>query len=220
MISASAEDVSTIVSIMPIRLSEDKPLIPTHYEIPAVKDTESDVATLIVRRGSFKVYIDETRPALIIPEPADIVAAAICRDFKVSSSHFEPETAEPGLFWIRGGYTNEEVLEVKETKAPLAKARRLQNEWFKRLVATADDDWARYKMRKMISDLQRLACKCLSIERPWDIDFEIGKAVRLINCKFCRAEVHPEAIICMHCRGILDMARYKSEFVSIDAVKT
>jgi hypothetical protein len=217
MISASAEDIATVVSVLPIAINEDKPLIPSNYQIRAVKDTDNGVATLLIRRGSFRVYIDESRPALIIPEPADVIAQGICRDWKVSASHVQPGIAEPGLFWARGGYTSEEVLEAKELQKELKATRLKQNEWFKIMVAVADDDWNRYKQRRMISDLQRLACKCLHIERPWDIEMEIGKAVKMLNCKFCRAEVHPEAIICMHCRGVLDMVKFKSDFVSADA---
>jgi hypothetical protein len=217
MISSTDEDIATVISVLPIRLSEDKPLTPSNYVIPPVKDPEKQVETLMVRRGSFRVYIDESRPALIIPEPADIIAAAICRDFKVSSTNFQPGVAEPGLFYVRGGYSNQEVLDSKDIKPDLMKVRSLQNNWFKSLIATADDDWSRYKMRRMISDLQRLACKCLNLERAWDIDLEVISS-RSILCKFCKAEVHPEAIICMHCRGILNMERYKSDFVPSDAM--
>jgi hypothetical protein len=209
-------DICTVVSLLPIKLNENKPLTPGNYTIPAVKNPDVDVETLIIRRGQFTVYIDETRPALHIPETANIIAESICRDFKVSSSHYQPSVAEPGLFWLQGGYSNSEVQTRKEVEPDLKKARALQNQWFKVLVSTADDDWSRHKMRRMISDLQRLACKCLNLERPWDIDLEVVSSVKMTNCKFCRAEVHPDAIICMHCRGILDMARYSVEFVSAD----
>jgi hypothetical protein len=216
MISQAVRDVSTIISVLPVRVSEQKPLIPSTYIIAAVKDPMNDVEVLMVDRGSFSVYIDESRPALQIPEPSDVIAAAICRDFKISSSHFSPSQAEPGLTWTRGGYTKEEAKTASEVQPLITEARRLQNEWFKRLVATADDDWARHRLRKMVSDLQRLACKHLNLERPWDIELEIGAAIRMTQCKFCRADVHPEAVICMHCRGILNMERYKVEFVSAE----
>jgi len=218
MISPNTEDVATVISILPIRISEEKPLVPSLYIIPAAINPDRPVESLMIRRGSFKVYIDESRPALVVPETADTIAEAICRDFKVASSHFEPGVAEPGLTWVRGGYETSEILLAKELRGVLSTARALQNNWFKKLVATADDDWGRHKLRKMISDLQRLACKQLNLERPWDIDVEVDSAVRLIPCKFCRADIHPQALICAHCRGILDMARYKSEFVSIDTV--
>jgi hypothetical protein len=216
MIPATSEDISTVVSIMPIRLEEDKPLVPSHYYIPPCLDTDNDVECLMIRRGSFRVYVDENRPALIIPEPSDVIAGAICRDFKVSITHFEPAIAEPGLFWVRGGYEKSEILTDKTVRNDLNHARELQKEWFKRLVKAADDDWATYKMRKTISDLQRLACKCLALERDWDIDLEVARSVRMIPCKFCRAEIHPESIICMHCRGVLDMVKFKRDFVSAD----
>jgi len=207
-------DICTVISVLPLRLNENKPLTPANYVIKAVKDPQKDVETLIVKRGHFRVYVDETRPAIIVPETADVIAGSICRDFKVSSAHYEPGVAEPGLFFVAGGYTNEEVLREKDIQPELIKTRNLQNTWFKVLVSTADDDWSRHKMRRMISDLQRLACKCLNLERPWDIDLEVVSSVKMTPCKFCRAEVHPDAIICMHCRGILNMERYKVEFVS------
>ena len=215
MISANTEDICTVISVLPLRLNESKPLVPSTYVIEAVKDVNKDVSTLVIRRGQFTVYIDESRPALTIPETSDIIAGSICRDFKVASSHFEPSIAEPGLFFVRGGYDNIEVLASKEIRPDLMHARELQQNWFKRLVAAGDDDWSRYHMRRMISDLQRVACKCLGLSRPWDIDIEVLTSART-NCKYCRAEIHPEAIICMHCRGILDMERYKSDFKAAD----
>lgn len=214
MIPANQEDVCTVISVMPIKLSEDKPLRPSHYEIPACKDVDNGCESLMVKRGDFRVYIDENRPALIVPEPSDTIAQSICRDFKVCATHFQPGIAEPGLFWVRGGYMNQEILEAKELFPLLESARKLQTQWFKELIATADDDWARYSMRKMISDLQRIACKCLGISRAWDIDLEVSIAVKMTRCKFCQADVHPEAMICMHCRGILDMERYKRDYVA------
>jgi len=216
MIPATTRDISTVISILPIRLDEYKPLIPTHYYIPACKDTNNGAETLMIERGSFRVYIDENRPALIIPEPSDVIANAICRDFKVSSQFNQPGEAEPGLFWVRGGYDKKEVLSSNELKPSLVRAREMQNEWFTRLIKEADDSWSRNRMRKEISDLQRLAVKSLALKRDWDIDLEISSAVHFIKCKFCRADVHPEAVICMHCRGVLNMERFKSEFVSAD----
>lgn len=219
MISATAEDVCTVISIMPIQLSEDKPLNPSHYAIPACRDVEHGAETLVVKRGSFRVYIDESRPALIIPEPADIIAGAICRDFKIASPSYIPGQAEPGLFWVRGGYDSFEALGDRNLNEEFVKARQMQENWFKALVSTADDDWSKHTMRRMISDLQRLACKSLGLDRAWDMDLEVTKTVRMANCKFCRADVHPEALICLHCRGILDMARYKKEYISAETVK-
>lgn len=217
MISAKESDVCTVLSIFPLSLRETKPgLHPHAFHIDACLDPQTQVTALIVGRAKFSVYIDESRPSLIVPEPADIVAESICHDYKVSVIFYEPNIAEPGLFWVRGGYTSGEALESAEIRPQLTEVRERQNTWFSRLVSAADDDWGRFHARKMISDLQRLAARNLNLQRDWDIEQEIAKEHRPIPCKFCHADVHPDSIICMHCRGILNMERFRSEYVSAD----
>lgn len=211
ILEPSLEDVATVISILPIALREAKPgLIPGMYLIPAAKDPQKDVEVLVVHRAKFPVYIDENRPALIVPEPADRVCAAIVRDFKVSISHFESNVSEPGLFWARGIWTKAKV--EAELVEELELARKLQNEWFARLVTSADDDWERYHQRAMMSGLQKIACVHLKLDRQWNLEAETNANLSLIKCKFCQADISANAIICMHCRGVLDVARYEKEF--------
>jgi hypothetical protein len=214
------EDASTIVSLLPVAIKEHKPgLHPAEYKIPAVKDPKTDLELLIVKRATFPVYIDENRPALIVQEPSDRVATAICRDLKVSMSHFEPDIAEPGLFWVPGIVSKKDF--IGSMKSPLLsdvleKARTLQMEWFRRLVSAADDDWGQWKMRKMISKIQHQAAEILGLEREWNINNEITEAQSV--CKFCFSQVNPMAIVCGSCQGILDMTRYEREFVKAGTV--
>lgn len=213
ILEPSVEDVATVVSILPIPLNEKKPgLIPGEYILNAVKNPHRETSILVVHRAKFPVYIDENRPSLIVPEPADRVCAAIVRDFKTSVSHYEPNVAEPGLFWTRGQVKSNQVED--QLVDELALARKLQDEWFKRLVAAADDDWERYHQRAMLSGIQKIACAVLKLERPWNLEAEATYNLQLVKCKFCQADVSPEAIVCMHCQGILNMDRYKAEFVS------
>jgi hypothetical protein len=203
--------------MLPIALRETKPgLIPNEFIIPACKDPMKDVEIVHIARARFPVYIDENRPALVVPEPSDLLAQAICRDFKVSVSHLQPGVAEPGIFWLRGQYLKAEILDFSDKKITtlVDKNRDMQTTWFKSLVKAADDDWSRFHIRKMISDLQVLAVKALGIEREYDIAMEIGLS-KTKPCKFCRADIHPEAIICMHCRGVVDMDRFKKEFQAV-----
>jgi len=204
-------DISTVVSILPVKIDESKPgLLPTQYIIPAVLDPRKDVNTLLVARARFPVYLDENRPALIVPAPSDVVADSICRDYKVSMSEYVPGVAEPGLFWLRGSLT---VKDIETThKDELSRARELQIAWFHKLVETADDDWGKYKMRRMVSSIQRQACNVLKLDREWNTEKESNFNLSLKPCPFCRADVHPEAIICTHCRGIINMERYKTEY--------
>src|SRR5262245_66505990 len=75
---ARFEDISTVCSILPVGIRETKPgLNIAEYAMPAVKDPKTELAVLIIARTSFPVYVDENRPALIIPEPSDRVAEAI-----------------------------------------------------------------------------------------------------------------------------------------------
>ena len=213
-----AEDVSTIISILPVGIPnypEKKPgLIPGEYTIPLVKDPNKEVAVLHVARAAFPVYIDENRPSLIVPEPSDRVCASIVRDYVTTLAGYEPGIAEPGLAWVRGPV---KVVEIeKQMVTELQTMRELQAAWFKNLVAQADDDWGRYHMRRMISNLQKIAARHLNLDRDWNIDIEIERQsdIDMTPCKFCRSAVHHEAIVCPHCQGILNMKRYQTEFVS------
>jgi len=81
-------------------------------------------------------------------------------------------------------------------------------------VKLADDDWNKYRQHKTISDIQRYACSFLKLERPWLLDAEITAA--LSECPSCFEKVNPRAIVCSHCRFVLDEARYKAaQFASL-----
>jgi hypothetical protein len=212
-------DVSTIVSILPVPVDESKPgLLPAQYIIPSVKNPLEDVEVLHVYRAHFPVYLDENRPALIVPAPSDTVAEAFCRDYKGSMQEYTPGIAEPGLFWTKGYVEKNDV----KTQLPLEldEARSMQLQWFKRLVDVADDDWGKYHIRRMISTIHRLACNTLKLEREWNSDLVIEKNLAMKPCKFCRADLHPEAIICQYCRGIIDMVKYQAEYHSADQAPT
>ena len=161
---AKFEDVSTVCSILPISIRESKPgLNLSEYLIPAVKDPTSELNTLIIMRTSFTVYIDENRPALIIPEPSDRVAESICRDYRVSMSHTARDVSEPGLFWLRDVRNAKDILsgQDKEGHQMLQLYKQLQMVWFEKIVEEADEYWARIRSRRVVSDLQRAACNIL-----------------------------------------------------------
>lgn len=208
------QDVSTVISMVPVAINENKPgLVPGAYHIPAVTDPMKNFNILHIARAKFAVYIDEARPALIVPEPSDRVAASICRDLKISWGHYVPDQSEPGLFWLQGLWTKKSLESGNDPSIEdmFERARALQMEWFKKLVDEADDYWNRHHARRMVSDLQRAAAKALGLKKDWDIVNAINTALSV--CKFCRGEVHPDAIVCKHCEGILNMARYEKEFV-------
>lgn len=214
------EDTSTVCSILPALISETKPgLHIAQYIIPPVNDPSTELNTLIVARTTFPVYIDESRPALVIPEPSDRIAEAICRDYRVSMSHTEKDVAEPGLFWLKDIHDGNDILSGKDKEGyqMLELYRRLQKTWFERLVEEADEYWGKIRSRRAISDLQKRACNYLGLKREWNLQTEIE--TMLSKCKFCFEQVHPNAIVCGHCNGILDMERYKKDFVKAETVR-
>lgn len=206
-----AQDISTVVSLLPFPIQEKKPgLIPNVFIVPAAK--QGDFEILQVSRARFPVYIDENRPALIVPEPSDNVCEAIVRDFKAGQIGFEAEIAEPGIFWVSGPYEKEQIKSI--FKAELDRANALQMEWYKNIVRIADDDWERYHQHKFISSLQIHAVNILNLDRPYNTGVEVTAA--LSQCKWCFSQVNPKAVVCPACRGILDEERYKKEFKRVD----
>lgn len=202
------QDCSTIVSIVPVMIDDSKPgLIPSQYIIQAVKDPSNDFAILNVYRARFPVYLDENRPALVVPAPSDTVAESICRDYKTAISYYEPGIAEPGIFWVRGEHDKASIR--LNFDGELEEARRLQVVWFKRLVEVAEDDWNRYHLRRVISTIQRIAASFLGHEAEWTNIKDPVNAPRMILCKFCKSDIHPDSVICRHCTGVLNLEAAK-----------
>lgn len=212
-------DVSTVISVLPVPIDDSKPgLIPTQYALAPVKDPMKDFSYLHVFRARFPVYLDENRPALVVPAPSDTVAESICRDYKVSMSYVEAGVAEPGIFWVRGLYKEKDI--QSELAEELHEARKKQLVWFERLVEIADDDWNRYHIRRMITTIQKLAASTLKLDREWSLDKDIRNALAVTNCKFCRAEIHPDAVVCRYCSGVLDVKKAtEAGFIKADDFK-
>lgn len=207
-------DVSTVISMLPYPILETKPgLIPERWTLGAA--AKGDFRLLTVGRCFHPVYIDENRPRLIVPDPSDIVAQSLVQDHKTAMFGYVHQEAEPGIAWVTGEYedTPDGKKAIKALYPDLLESMyALQQEWFKNLVRLADDNWAKYKQHKFITDLERIAAEHLELtSREWLIDARIEDAMS--KCKFCFAQVHPLACLCPSCKGILDMDRYKREFL-------
>lgn len=198
---------ATVISLVPFAIDETKPgMTPTRFYIdPAPEDSFTCLLVTGCRHG---VYLDENRPVLVVPTAPEEVAEAICFDYKKGQLGIAIGTAEPGLFWVPGDFVEKE--KHKELQAVYAKefaeARRLQNEWFKAMVALADDGWSRFKQRGMISYPQKVAAMRLKLEREWLLDSEVTAS--LSECPACFEKVHPRAIVCRGCQAILNEVEY------------
>lgn len=215
-----SNDISTVVSILPYPLWEKKPgLVPGDFRIPYTEP--GDFTLFNVERCQHSVYLDENRPRLVVPDPSDLVARSIAEDHKTAMVCYEGGVAEPGISWVWGEYLNNangKQAFLQTHRALLSEMQDKQVEWYKRLLLMADDDWARYKQHKFITNLQRTAAGVLGqTNREWMIEHKIEEA--LSKCKFCFVQVHPQACICPSCHGIIDEERYKKEFLNAGMIE-
>jgi hypothetical protein len=190
----------TVVSIVPFNIVENKPgLFPGQFIIPAAQGEDFNI--LHVGPSKYYVYLDSERGYFEAQSTEKEVAESIVMDYSVAQVGYG-DGSQPGLFIIPEKLTKEEIR--KKYSGKLSEIRAVQNNWFRRLVTLADDDWARYHQHKMISDLQRFAAQYLGMDREWLIQ----ATDEVKRCPGCRTVVDPLAIICSNCRTVLNKAEY------------
>ena len=193
---------ATIISFFPIEINEPKPgLYPGYFVIPAAPIGE--FSFLVVGDA---VYYQETKNEIQtqIRTPYYTLAESIVNDFQQSHIGRIPEYAEPGVFWVQGGYQSRVQIRA-ELEDQLDLWERRQLKWFEELVKMADDQYARTGRHNSVSALQRMAAQRLAIQRPWII--RTGDSAN--TCRFCKQEVPFGAVKCPTCREILDLDAYK-----------
>jgi hypothetical protein len=193
----------TIVSVVPFTIREFKPtLYPCDYIIPAAP-YPNGVSSLIINGAMGFIYLDGERGQLRVNIAAEEVADSLVNDYARSHVGIR-ENARPGLFFEVGDWEPEQA--KKQFPDRIKKAMESQREWFKNLVTLADDDWARYRQYKFVSNLQRIAAKHLNLERPW---ISVALEDEQI-CPACRSKIDPLAVICGSCKFILKPDQYKT----------
>jgi len=85
------------------------------------------------------------------------------------------------------------------TEAELADARRRLEEFYRRLVASADLEWERTRNPMFITDLERRAARQLNLEKPWLYDSK-----PLAECPVCAEKIKHGVAVCRSCGAILD----------------
>jgi len=192
---------ATVVSLLPLEIREEKSgLYPGRFTIPAAKAGQPTV--LVIGESFHYVYLDGDRGQMPVKNPAIQVAEAIVGDFASSCLGAGPD-AGPGLFCVPGRYSSEEI--VVNFPEELERARTRQLNWYKKLVMIADDDWEKYHRHTTISHIQRVAAKTLGLARTWA---EVVEAIPPIICPLCQSQVVGSAIMCPHCKCVLDKDKY------------
>lgn len=196
---------STIVSLVPFDIHENKPVFPGDFFIPGAR--ENDFEILVVDNATSFKYIDENRGTIKLLVESEELAKAIVEDYE-NSQVARHDGLGPGIFFVPGEYTKDGIR--LKFKAELKVARDKQNKWFESLIRLADDDWEKTRQHRAISDLQRYAAKALNLERPWLIEPKMSK------CPACKVTVEEGAIICSNCHAVLDKEAYeKMQFAKV-----
>lgn len=204
------KSVCTIIGALPFKIAEQKPgLFPISlFRLPPVSD-EKEIKVLIVNEGFYFRYVGEGK-SIEQYEKAEVIAMAIVNDYVnsqlgIDMSHEEAEAnAKPALIWVYGAHTEADAADLFQEEIELARTQQVN--WFKRLVALADDDWNKYRQHKMISDLQRFAAQTLGYKSDWTNIQSIANQPAV--CPACRTMIPAESLICSVCRTIIKPNEY------------
>lgn len=197
---------ATLISVVPFPIAEFKPgIYPGFFEIPACNRGVPEI--LVIRDSVYHVEIDENR-TITVKCPAEDIAKSVVNDYITSNLEYNTEDdSAPGFFFKPGRLDLGLVLAKFEKDLIYHKDR--QNRWFQRLVKLADDDWEKTRQHRAISDIQRYAAKSLNLIRPWIITPVPVSNEQLIKCGACQSSIDSKAVICPHCKCILNMEQYK-----------
>lgn len=199
---------ATIVSLVPRKIREFKPgLDEPHFEMEPADITNGDFEIKVVKDRATSIYLDNDRGSRRFPVPVEEYAESIVNDFRLAQIERSSETgAEPGIFWLPGRVTKEEV--KTKHKDVLAAAIKAQTLWFERLVRKADDDWNQSRQVNRIAEIQRIAAKVLNLSRDWLYeDMTMGNA----TCPACSSVLpNPVPVLCPICKLVLDETKYKT----------
>jgi len=191
-------DRSTIVNIFPKDIYEEKPTIePGKFNIPA--GTYDKPAVLTIGSSSWWKDIDADQPMLEMQRSSIEVANAVVTDYCNSMLGSNMGDSMPGLFFVLGEQSSNDIVVKFKTKLDEMKAKQIN--WYKVLVRIADSLWARTQGNSLaIWDEMRLAARELNFnDKPWLKDYQISELVR---CKACGGMRNPLFPICPSCKVI------------------
>ena len=208
---------STVISLLPYQYKADFPgVIPPYFLIPAL-----DIEDL--KRGDFNViHVDDcigwipTIDGRSIKQyyPGEGIAGSIAADH-IASSYASSPDAFPGLKSLPGVHTKEDI--KKNFPEELKGLDNTQRAWFAILVRLADQEWRGPNGRSpgVISDLQRIAAKIITPNKEWINDIRVD----LAPCPACTMSIPNAALICPHCKTIVNQEAYNKQFKQAEMVK-
>ena len=195
----------TVVNYYGKRLREIKPsVIPEEYIVPKYDERTKLPGILVVHDAKTILRKAET-PDFPVPIPAEELAKDIIEGFTVSQLDYSDET-KPAIFWVPGIIA---ALEVdKKYPQEVAEAKKKQLAWAMKLIHRADDDWAKFKQHRAITDTQRWAATYLHMtNKEWMVD---PVPIEQIKCPACGSFVESTVAKCRACGYITNPTVAKS----------
>lgn len=199
-------DKCTVFSIFPKEIEEVKPTIqPGRFVIES--GSEEKPTRLVVGSSSWWKELEEDQPLLEIPVSSIQIADSIIRDYCNGLLGCNMVDHMPGLFFIPGDISIEE-LKTKH-KVVIGRALGNQRRWFTLLVKMADSLWSRSNGNPItISDEMRLAAHELGLKgKEWLQDFQAMEMIKCVGCGNMRNPLFP---ICPACHNIIDVKLFES----------
>lgn len=197
------DDKSTVFSIFPRPLDERKETLnPGIFKLDA--GSYEKPSRLVVGQSYWIKDPGPDEDLISIVTPSALIASSICNDLGLIMSGAD---ARPGVFWVKGELTVEELKKKYPDALPLAKKR--QDEWFKLLITMADVDWSRANGNPLaIWDVARQAAEALGIkDKDW---LQNQNAFERIPCVACGTFNKPGLALCPNCKVVIDEAKFKS----------
>jgi hypothetical protein len=193
-------DKCTVFSIYPKEIDEVKHTIqPGRFIIPAGKPEAP--TRLVVGSSSWWREIDVDQPYLEIPNSSLQVANSIVNDYCNGLIGCNMDDAMPGIFFIPGIITVEQLL--TEYKSTYDRAVVKQTNFWNSIINLTDILWANTGGNPLcVSGDARLACKELGIEnKDWMQNFQNSGMVRCVACGTLRNPAFP---VCGTCNRVVD----------------
>jgi len=200
-------DRSTIFSILPKKITEKNcTLDPGIFVIEP--GTETNPTRLVVGPSSWWKDVsngDDSQPLVEIPQSSILIADSVVRDYCNGILACNMGDSMPGLFWLPGNVT---VNELKEKhKEILEGAKKKQRNWFNALIKMADMLWARSSGNPLaISEDMKMAAKEINVTRDWTRNFE---HIEMISCHACGQLVRNTVIVCSNCKIVMKPDEFK-----------
>lgn len=202
---AALGDVHTIVSIFPKRIKEIKvTLDPGEFTIPAGSLEEPGVLH-VYSSVHWRTMGADMEPAEVTT-PSVIIADSIIKDYVNSLIEIKVGTSGPGLFYVEGKKTPEEI--KKNHQNLLKAAEERQKRWFTSLVLMADSLWARSGGNPVAVPTDcKLAAEYLGLKtKPYLQDFNTLQMITCVNCGSMRNPKYPT---CPSCHQVVDQKLFK-----------